>query len=307
MIVHSKKTSTYSEYRHSLTPTRQIIYFIWSRVFRVIFQSAWVAGACFSIAKLKFVPRLSDEFVPLVGYHKNSKLKVFLCHDSILEGVLNPNIHFIMFKNALNLKKNDADTLKTPVFLTTCRLKTHPCLIKIPLFLRFKSFLHYRTSQICFFSRLLNKLLLIEGLEDSIDVLRRNTNPRIIHFNVNLPFLIVIAARHRDASLMREPGSGVSKLHLESWKKTACWMSSAHMWGSSDLSWATCLYTVFLYISSAWYPKPVWHEFLHRKSGPVKLQPEWFPPKQPCPGQSRMNWPSFSPTPNGRNCIYWKL
>lgn len=67
-----------------------------------------------------------------------------------------------------------------------------------------------------FFSGLFDKLLLIEGLEDSIDVLRRNTNPRIIHFNVNLPFLIVIAARHRDASLMCEPGSGVSKLHLES-------------------------------------------------------------------------------------------
>lgn len=83
----------------------------------------------------------------------------------------------------------------------------------------FKSFLHYRTSQVCFFSGLFYKLLLIEGLEDSIDVLRRNTNPRIIHFNVNLPFLIVIAARHRDASLMCEPGSGVSKLHLESWKK----------------------------------------------------------------------------------------
>lgn len=83
----------------------------------------------------------------------------------------------------------------------------------------FKSFLHYRTSQVCFFSGLFDKLLLIEGLEDSIDVLRRNTNPRIIHFNVNLPFLIVIAARHRDASLMCEPGSGVSKLHLESWKK----------------------------------------------------------------------------------------
>ena len=151
-----------------------------------------------------------------LGSHKNPELKVFLYHDSILEGVSNPNIHILMFKKCIKLEKKYVDTLKTPVFFNKMQAQNTSLPYQNPI--GFKSFLHYRTSQICF-SRLFDKLLLIEGLEDSIDVLRRNTNPRIIHFNVNLPFLIVIAARHRDASLMCEPGSRVSKLHLESWKK----------------------------------------------------------------------------------------